>query len=108
LTLRKLAPNETAHDSDRYLEGRSETCEQSTFLWYPWTIAAAIALENDPLLRDYQQGQLRRISSELLARIEDVNNLIRNDSAIYPTAEVLLTTGYSLPPDRPSLSNKKE
>jgi hypothetical protein len=108
LTLRKLAPNETAHDSDRYLEGRPETCEQSTFLWYPWTIAAAIALENDPLLRDYQQGQLRKISSELLARIEDVNNFVRNDSAIYPTAEVLLTTGYSLPPDRPSLSNKKE
>lgn len=106
LTLRKLAPNETAHDSDRYLEGRSETCEQSTFLWYPWTIAAAVALENDTLLRDYQQGQLRKVSSELLARIDDVSKFIRSDAVIYPTAEVLFATGYSLPPDRPSSSKK--
>ena len=103
LTLRKLAPNETAHDSDRYLEGRSETCEQSTFLWYPWTIAAAVALAKDPLLRDYQQGQLRKISLGLLTRIDDVSQFVRGDAAIYPTAEVLLVTGYSLPPNRQSL-----
>lgn len=103
LTSRKLAPNETAHDSDRYLEGRPETCEQSTFLWYPWSIAAAVALEKDPLLRDYQRGQLRKISLGLLTRIEDVSRFIRGDAVIYPTAEVLFATGYSLPPNRQSL-----
>jgi hypothetical protein len=105
LTLRKLAPNETAHDSDRYLEGRSETCEQSTFLWYPWTVAAAVALEKDALLRDYQQAQLRKISLGLLARVNDVSRFVRGDAAIYPTAEVLFVTGYSLPPNRQSVSN---
>jgi hypothetical protein len=94
LISKKMAPNETAHDSDRYLEGRTETAEQSTFLWYPWTIAASVALERDPILRDYQQMQLRKISSALLARIDDVNRFVRRDAAIYPTAEVLFASGY--------------
>jgi hypothetical protein len=94
LISRKMAPNETAHDSDRYLEGRTETAEQSTFLWYPWTIAASVAFERDPILRDYQQMQFRKISSALLARIDDVNRFVRSDAAIYPTAEVLFASGY--------------
>lgn len=106
VTLRTLAPNETAHDSDRYLEGRHETAEQSTFLWYPWTIAAAVALERDPLLREYQQEQLRWISSTLLARIDDVNNFVRNDAVIYPTAEVLFASGYWLSKNASSTSVK--
>lgn len=94
LISRRTAQNETAHDSDRYLEGRGETAEQSTFLWYPWTIAAAVAFERDPVLRDYQQMQLRKVSSALLARMDDVNRFVRSDAAIYPTAEVLLASGY--------------
>lgn len=94
LISKSMAPNETAHDSDRYLEGRPETAEQSTFLWYPWAVAASVAFERDPLLRDYEQMQLRKISSALLARIDDVNRFIRSDAAIYPTAEVLFAGGY--------------
>src|SRR5262249_44816736 len=94
LISKSIAANETAHDSDRYLEGRPETAEQSTFLWYPWAIAASVAFERDPLLRDYQQMQLRKISSALLARIDDANRFIRSDAAIYPTAEVLFASGY--------------
>jgi hypothetical protein len=106
LILKKLAPNETAHDSDRYLDGRPETCEQSTFLWYPWTIAAAIALEHDTILPNFRQAQLGRISSQLLARVEDVGKFVRSDAVIYPTAEVLLVTGYSVPSNRNSVSIK--
>jgi hypothetical protein len=41
LKKRQLKFNEKAHDSDRYLEGRTETAEQSTFLYgthgqWPW------------------------------------------------------------------------
>jgi hypothetical protein len=94
LIARRMTQNETAHDSDRYLEGRTETAEQSTFLWYPWTVATSAAFERDPILRDYQQMQLRKISSALLARIDDVNRFVRSDAAIYPTAEVLFASGY--------------
>jgi hypothetical protein len=94
LIAREIANNEQTHDSDRYLEGRPETAEQSKFLWYPWTVAAATSLVRDPILRDYQHDQLKDILSMLLRRSNAKTKFIRDDPAIYPTAETLLAEGY--------------
>jgi len=94
LTKRKVGDNEQAHDSDRYLFGRPETVEQSKFLWYPWTMVVAAALQNDSLLQEYQHEQLRGLLSKLLERNDEKNKFIRNDQAIYPTAEALFAEGY--------------
>jgi hypothetical protein len=94
LTKRKIGDNEQAKDSDRYLEARSETAEQSTFLWYPWTIAMAASLEHDALLMEYQHQRLRYLLSRLLERADEENSFVRNDEVIYPTAELLFTEGY--------------
>jgi hypothetical protein len=101
LTQRKVGDNEKAHDSDRYLRGRTETAEQSTFLWYPWTIVMAAALQHDPLLQEYQHEQLRSLLSALLQRSDDENRFIRNDEVIYPTAETLFAEGYYFSKDVP-------
>ena len=94
LTRRKIHDNEKAHDSDRYLEGRAETAEQTTFLWYPWTIAFGASLQHDPLLLGYQQERLRNLESKLLERIDEEDAFARNDEVIYPTAEMLFAEGF--------------
>jgi hypothetical protein len=94
LTSRKIFNNEKAHDSDRYLEGRTETMEQSTFLWYPWTIALGASLQRDPILLDYQQDRLRNLVSKLLERIDEEDAFARHDEVIYPTAEMLFAEGF--------------
>jgi hypothetical protein len=38
LVNQKISENQRLHDSDRYLDGRTEMVEGSTFLWYPWSI----------------------------------------------------------------------
>jgi hypothetical protein len=91
---RRISDNEQAKDSDRYLESRSETAEQSTFLWYPWTIAMAASLKRADLLPEYQQDRLQALLVKLLERTGEENRFARNDEAIYPTVEVLLTEGY--------------
>src|SRR4029077_12283363 len=93
---RGVGDNERAHDSDRYLEGRTETVEQSTFLWYPWTIAMATTLQQDRVIDDYQRDRLRNLTSMLLMRADDAGKFARNDAVIYPTAEIALTSGYYL------------
>jgi hypothetical protein len=89
-----MEANEKPHDSDRYLEGRSETVEQSTFLWYPWTLAAATALVRDPLFLDYQHARFRELILKLFDRADQVGRFVRNDQAIYPTVELLFAEGY--------------
>jgi hypothetical protein len=96
LVKRKIGHNEQAHDSDRYLPGRTETAEQSTFLWYPWTIILTTALQDDPGLKEYQRDQFRKLSDALLSRIDEEIKFARSNEVIYPTAEFLLAEGYYL------------
>jgi hypothetical protein len=94
LVKRKITYNEKAHDSDRYLEGRTETAEQSTFLWYPWSIALAATLEHDSNLADFQRERMEKLLSSLFERADEEGTFVRNDPVIYPTAEILFADGY--------------
>jgi hypothetical protein len=91
---RKIGDNERPHDADRYLPGRTETAEQSTFLWYPWTIAMATELAHNRLLQGYQHERLHNLLSILFKREDEESKFVRNDAAIYPTAEFALAAGY--------------
>jgi hypothetical protein len=95
LAKRKIRDNEKAHDSDRYLEGRVETAEQSTFLWYPWVLALGASLQHDSLLVDYQQ-RFRNLEARLLERMDEEDEFARHDEVIYPTAEMLFAEGFYL------------
>jgi hypothetical protein len=106
LRTRKLSDNERAHDSDRYLEGRLETVEQYTFLWYPWTIALGATLEHDALLEEPDRERLRTLIASLLERSHEVDGFVRNDEVIYPTDEVLFAEGYYLSRNRQTLKDK--
>jgi hypothetical protein len=91
---RKIGDNERPHDADGYFSGRTETAEQSTFLWYPWTIAMATELAHNRVLRDYQHERLHNLLSMLFKREDEESKFVRNDAAIYPTAEFALAAGY--------------
>jgi hypothetical protein len=106
LIKRKIRDNEQAHDSDRYLEGRTETAEQSIFLWYPWPIALAARLSHDPLLLNYQQERLRNLESKLLERLDEGEFFARRDVAIYPMAEMLFSEGLYLSTNRSAFKLK--
>ncbi|KJC47098.1 hypothetical protein UP09_10700 [Bradyrhizobium sp. LTSP885] len=106
LIKRKIGQNEQAHDSDRYLPGRTETAEQSTFLWYPWTIILSTALQNDSGLKDYQRDQFRKLTYALFRRIDEEIKFERSNEVIYPTAEFLLAEGYYLQSISKSLAPK--
>ena len=93
---RKIGDNERPHDADGYFSGRTETAEQSTFLWYPWTIAMATELAHNRVLRDYQHERLHNLLSMLFKREDEESKFVRNDAAIYPTAEFALAAGYYL------------
>jgi hypothetical protein len=94
LIKRQVRFNEKAHDSDRYFEGRPETAELSTFLWYPWAITMASALQLDAVLEEHQRAQMRELLSILLRRTDEGYKFVRNDEVIYPTAEMLFAQGY--------------
>jgi hypothetical protein len=106
LATRQLRSNEQAPDSDRYLEARSETAEQSTFLWYPWTLAMAVALERDPTLQGNEHEQLQKLLSVLLRRVDEEDNFVRKNEVIYPTAEGLFAEGYFLSKSGLTLAEK--
>jgi hypothetical protein len=106
LTKRQIHFVERAHDTNRYLAGRSEAVEQSTFLWYPWTIALLTSLQNDPVLRAYQLEQLKDLTNTLLSRTEEASRFVRNDEAMYPTAELLFAEGYYISKNPPAVTRK--
>ena len=90
---RRIDDNNRIHDGDRYLrplkvvasvdagsQAASCTCpftvEGSTFLWYPWSLAAAKALTIDSSLAPAQRERALEIVNTLEARLSDSKELI--------------------------------
>ena len=89
LEKRDISDNDRATDSDRYIPGRTETAEQSTFLWYPWTVAMATSMSADPLLSDSQRARLKKLLDVLLRRSAAAGEFAKEYEVVYPVAEAL-------------------
>lgn len=83
----RVSENQRVHDSDRYLEGRSETVEGSTFLWYPWSLALSLEIWRSKILPEADNKTAAIFAYELLRKSDEVVNFVRNDFVIYPTVE---------------------
>lgn len=102
ISLRKISDNQQGHDSDRYFSGLSDTfpnwthfrSESSTYLWYPWTMAAALMIQKDSSSSDDERRKAGRLVESLSKRSTEVVEFASGDSAIYPVAE--LGTVYGL------------
>ena len=86
---RNIDFNEQVEASDRYFEGRRETAEQSTFLWYPWTVSLAAELTFSPIYDQADKDLAERLLNQLLRRSNDDGAFASTHQAIFPTAESL-------------------
>ena len=90
---RRIDDNNRIHDGDRYLRPQKAmaggapgsqvgpctcpfTVEGSTFLWYPWSLAAAKALAVDSSMAPEQQAKALAIANTLEARLTDSRGLV--------------------------------
>ncbi|HEY3092985.1 MAG TPA: hypothetical protein VGJ52_07800 [Vicinamibacterales bacterium] len=102
---RAITDNNRMHDFDRYLQhasgtpgaaravacGCQFTVEASTFLWYPWSLAATRALSNDPTLTPDQRERARQLAATLGQRTADARSWLDREFH-YATAEFLIGT----------------
>lgn len=99
---RSLVNNDRLHDGDRYLRIVSPavstpascacppfTLEASTFLWYPWSLAAARSLMSDPTIEASQRATAANLSKALTARLSEASQLI-DTGFNYIVAEFLI------------------
>lgn len=99
-----IAHNHRLHDSDRYLPQASATIsvgndesvcscpvtiEGSTFLWYPWSFAAAKNLSVDSTLSEDRQKAAARIADRLLGRLSESAEFVSKELN-YVTGEFLV------------------
>jgi hypothetical protein len=104
---RSLRTNDRMHDGDRYLMhasgspatqsasavpcGCQFTVESSTFLWYPWSLAAARALSMDQTLSADERDVARQKADVLEQRASEAKPWL-DDEYHYVTAEFLIGT----------------
>jgi hypothetical protein len=104
---RSLRTNDRMHDGDRYLMhasgspatqsasavpcGCQFTVESSTFLWYPWSLAAARALSMDQTLSADERDAARQKADVLEQRASEAKPWL-DDEYHYVTAEFLVGT----------------
>ncbi|MES2033694.1 MAG: prenyltransferase/squalene oxidase repeat-containing protein [Pseudomonadota bacterium] len=94
---RPVEQNDRPHDADRYLQGVDDfQAESSTFLWYPWSLAAAVAMMDDPTLSEQERKAAKRLVRILIRRSGDLAKFVQADEAVYPTAESLFAIGLYL------------
>jgi hypothetical protein len=86
---RKADVNEQVEASDRYFEGRSETIEQNTFLWYPWATVLASEINFSAFPDQAEKSLADRLLNRLLSRSDDDASFVSSFQAIFPTAESL-------------------
>lgn len=92
LERRDLQNNNRLHDGDRYVHKLERpaaaaaaavactcppfTVESSTFLWYPWSLAAARAIVRDDTLSPEQRTEARQVADVLERRLSEARPLI--------------------------------
>ncbi len=103
---RSIADNNRMHDGDRYLQhasgaaaaaratacGCQFTVEASTFLWYPWSLAAARTLASDQTLTADERERARQVAATLGQRAAEARSWLDREYH-YATAEFLIGTG---------------
>jgi hypothetical protein len=105
---RAIGDNNRMHDGDRYLQHASAvpaathavacgcqfTVEASTFLWYPWSLAAARALASDQTLTPDDRERARQIAATLAQRTAEASSWLDHEYH-YATSEFLVGTAAS-------------
>ncbi|WP_207537260.1 terpene cyclase/mutase family protein [Sabulicella rubraurantiaca] len=88
---RPVSSNQRAHDSDRYLTGTQYMVEGSTFLWYPWALAATAGWLVAPSELTADESRLaRNLLGSLTRKLNGLWIFAQRDPVAYPAAEALI------------------
>ncbi|MDN3919456.1 hypothetical protein [Roseateles violae] len=88
LAQRRIDANDRTHDSDVHLPGARVLLEGSSFLWYPWTLAAC-STRAEMQLDEEDQALAERGCARLGDRIKELLNFAETDPFTYAMAESL-------------------
>ena len=78
------------HDTDIYLPGvPGFRLEPSTFLWFPWSLAAVSAMADDQSLTPAERNMTRTLELLLAQRMGEATDSAHDDQALYVVAETL-------------------
>jgi hypothetical protein len=75
-------------DADQHLVGSSVVLEGSTFLWYPWSLAALALLSTDPDVSPSVRAEAARQRAQLTLRTEELTSYLEN-ALPYQIADLL-------------------
>ena len=101
-TTRAVGENDRLHNSDRYVSSAPEATSQagcncppfaiegSTFLWYPWSLAAARALSVERSLSKDERQRAGSIANSLLKRFSEYHSVLKTGMS-YQAAELILS-----------------
>jgi hypothetical protein len=91
---RDVSDNDRTHDSYRYLPNTQDfQVESSTFLWYPWTLAAASRIAEDGTRPVQVRRDAKRLATSLIQKSGELTTFVNSDEGLYPTAEGLFGFG---------------
>ena len=94
---RPLDMNCQLQDSESYLFGQPDfTLERSTFLWYPWTMAAVSELSRSTKLSADERRRLDVLDDILTRRLPEMTQKDLENTVLYPTAETLFGLGVRM------------
>lgn len=94
---RPLDMNCQLQDSESYLFGQPDfTLERSTFLWYPWTMAAVSEMSRSPRLSADEGRKLAVLGDILMRRLPEMTQKDLENTVLYPTAETLFGLGVRM------------
>jgi hypothetical protein len=87
---RSIRSNDRTHDSDRYLPRSPNMVEQSTFLWYPWTVGLCAVLRERDVVTRTRPAETWTRCEPINARVNELIKFANDDPFAYVTAESLL------------------
>jgi hypothetical protein len=97
VTKRSLQANCQAGDTDIYLPSfPTLQMEPTTFLWFPWSLAASGVSEDDRTFPGAVRSESTALESDLLNRLPDAVKMARENESLYPAAETLYAVNVYL------------
>lgn len=97
LKTRTLENDGRIHDADVRFAGSNFMAEGSTFLWFPWTIAALTYLSTDTDISPSQRKAAVQMRSEIFNKnFDKLEKYVEDNTLMYMTAENLFCISFYL------------
>ena len=95
LVTRTIDDSDALLDRDQHVQGSNTLLEASSFLWFPWTLAAVSELAKDTALSEYLHEQALAVRDRRIIRLNRDMLSETGDEGVYRLAEFLIGLGMA-------------